>query len=502
MANPVPPPVNPRRQFGRSTIIPILGDRSGLMPKANLVPIIATIIAGLALGAADNGALQFIQLESQEAYNRAFQIFWILGGYITFVVNYYIYRLCGREKPWWLLVGVFAVMAVLIWGPLGHVAGLYNDYVDPISGSPMRHVFGAFLGPGLGEEFIKALPVFVLALTARYWKDPLAQRIGVLEPLDGILIGVASAAAFALSETMSGYIWGAMNDAWAPWIADGIKIFCQVPNSTQIVVDDACRAQAMAFAITNGAGDASFAGLVNILSRGLPAIAGHLAYSGVFGYFIGLAVLKPSSAPRLLITGWVTAAFLHGAWDAVLSLGSLLGYFPTVFIAGLIALLSYAYLGSAILKARKMSPTRSQNFATVVAPQIAPAVAGIAPAVAANKPQPQVSPAVAVANKAPTAAAALVLKIGPVTRMVSPGTSIEPMDLGRAGAGRGKAPIAEIVANPGEPGVLGLRNLSDRVYRAKMPTGKTTNVANGQIVRLSVGVMIDFGGIEGVVQAK
>jgi len=34
------------------------------------------------------------------------------------------------------------------------------------------------------------------------------------------------------------------------------------------------------------------------------------------------------------------------------------------FILALVGILSYAFLGAAILKARTLSPTRSQNFAT------------------------------------------------------------------------------------------------------------------------------------------
>jgi hypothetical protein len=112
--------------------------------------------------------------------------------------------------------------------------------------------------------------------------------------------------------------------------------------------------------------------------------------------------------------------------------------------------------------------------------------------------QPEAPAPVATADSR-SRASAFVLKIGPVTRVLTAGTSIEPVHLGAAGAGRGKGPIAEIVANPREPQVLGLRNVSDRVYRAKLPTGKAIELLRDHTMRLSSGVVIDFGGIEGMV---
>jgi hypothetical protein len=100
-------------------------------------------------------------------------------------------------------------------------------------------------------------------------------------------------------------------------------------------------------------------------------------------------------------------------------------------------------------------------------------------------------------------AAALDLRIGPVTRALNVGMAIEPSLLGAAGAGRGSGPIAQIVDHS-QTGLsaIGLKNTSNRIYRAKLPDGKTIEIPTGQTVRLWPGVAIDFGGIEGVVQAR
>ena len=81
-----------------------------------------------------------------------------------------------------------------------------------------------------------------------------------------------------------------------------------------------------------------------------------MAYSGYLGYFIGLTVLKPRKRVSILAVGYLTAAALHALWNAT-------GFFSALLLA-VVGVLSYAFLTAAILKARALSPTRSQNFAT------------------------------------------------------------------------------------------------------------------------------------------
>ena len=101
---------------------------------------------------------------------------------------------------------------------------------------------------------------------------------------------------------------------------------------------------------------AQLAGLQLLIPRVLGLVAGHMAYSGYFGYFIGLSVLRFRQRWLILGVGLCTAAGLHTLWNAA-------GMLSPVFLA-FVGVLSYAFLGAAILKARALSPTRSQNFAT------------------------------------------------------------------------------------------------------------------------------------------
>jgi RsiW-degrading membrane proteinase PrsW (M82 family) len=182
-----------------------------------------------------------------------------------------------------------------------------------------------FFGAGLMEELLKSLPLFGAILVSKRLKLPWREKIGIYEPLDGILLGTSSAVGFTLLETLGQYV---------PDI---------VHNATLQV----------------GEGNSQLLGLQLLIPRILGSVSGHMAYSGYLGYFIGLSVLKPSKRWSILIIGYLTASLLHALWNST-------GYYSVVLLA-LVGIISYAFLAAAILKARALSPTRSQNFATRVA---------------------------------------------------------------------------------------------------------------------------------------
>jgi RsiW-degrading membrane proteinase PrsW (M82 family) len=177
-----------------------------------------------------------------------------------------------------------------------------------------------FFGAGLMEELLKALPVLGAYFLGMLFSSPWRERIGVWEPLDGILLGAASAVGFTLLETLGQYVPEIMNN------------------------------------VTLQAGEGQLLGLQLLIPRILGSVVGHMAYSGYLGYFIGLSILKPSKRWRILSVGYLCAATLHALWNAT-------GYVSPLLLA-VVGVLSYAFLASAILKARALSPTRSQNFAT------------------------------------------------------------------------------------------------------------------------------------------
>jgi RsiW-degrading membrane proteinase PrsW (M82 family) len=195
----------------------------------------------------------------------------------------------------------------------------------PEDGGIIALFIGMFFGAGLMEEILKALPLFLAIFIGNKLKSPKREKIGLWEPLDGILLGTASAVGFTLLETLGQYVPDIVNEV-----------------STQA---DASTGELL--------------GLQLLIPRVLGSVAGHMAYSGYFGYFIGLSVLKPSKRWTILSTGCLTAALLHALWNTVGSYSGLL--------LAIVGVLSYAFLAAAILKARALSPTRSENFATRIA---------------------------------------------------------------------------------------------------------------------------------------
>jgi hypothetical protein len=60
--------------------------------------------------------------------------------------------------------------------------------------------------------------------------------------------------------------------------------------------------------------------------------------------------------------------------------------------------------------------------------------------------------------------------------------------------------VAEVSAHPNEPGVFGLKNLSQKVWRATLASGRQVQIDPGRSIRLEAGVRIDFGAAEGTIR--
>ncbi|MBW4421621.1 MAG: PrsW family intramembrane metalloprotease [Myxacorys californica WJT36-NPBG1] len=309
---PVAPIVEERVTF--TQLFPILSTGRDLTQKAYLAPSMITIGFVVAMFLAVGQAIVFNLL---------------IAGYLALAAYYFVYQLCGKHKPWWVPVAAALGTIALLRSPVlplsiwlfrqvlpGHVPE------DGESISFLVLLIRMFFGAGLMEELLKALPLLALFAIGRFLPAPWNSRVGIWEPLDGILLGAASAVGFTLLETLGQYV---------PEI---------IQNTTLQV----------------GEGLNQLRGLQLLIPRLLGSISGHMAYSGYLGYFIGLSVLKPKQSAVILTIGYLTAAGLHALWNAM-------GWVSPVVLA-LVGILSYAFLAAAILKARSLSPTRSQNFAT------------------------------------------------------------------------------------------------------------------------------------------
>ncbi|BAZ28030.1 FHA domain-containing protein [Cylindrospermum sp. NIES-4074] len=316
---PLPSAKNYQTQLKQDSVsftqlFPIISTGKDLTRKAYLVPGILTVVF-------------VVLMFATVGHPQANQV--IVASYIAFAAYYFVYQLCGKQKPWWVLLAVALSTALILLSPLlelfifvfrGILPGNLPSQQESITFTEL--LVRMFFGAGLMEELLKALPILGAFFIGNALPTPWRERIGVWEPLDGILLGTASAVGFTLLETLGQY----------------------VPVITQNVAQQ------------SGVGAGQLVGLQLLIPRILGSVAGHMAYSGYLGYFIGLAVLKPLMSWQILSVGYLSAAALHALWNATGSINALL-----LVVVGV---LSYAFLMAAILKARALSPTRSQNFAT------------------------------------------------------------------------------------------------------------------------------------------
>lgn len=327
----------PAPKLSLSIVFPLLGGRS-TWSHEHLLPIFVSLIAALMLVAVPLPGLQLItgSTSVSPGFNEALQVFAILTVYIAFITNYYINEMCGRARSGWLLalvsVATFCLLTTRFWDYW------YELFYFVIPGQSLEKssnalavIAGDIFGTGLAEEGLKAVPLMGLALMSAAFAfmsrrrsgrrsallSGVTEHFGLREPLDGIVLGAASGSGF-IYETLVQYVPTVINNAEHP--ADG-----------------------------------SFDGLVVLLAHGLPELTAHSAYTGFFGYFIGLSVLWPGLAVFLIPLGWLSAAVLHGAWDATADLAN--SAVIVVPVRLIIGVLSYALLAGAIFKARDISPS-------------------------------------------------------------------------------------------------------------------------------------------------
>jgi RsiW-degrading membrane proteinase PrsW (M82 family) len=305
---------NPNSNLTLSQLFPITGTGKDLSKKAYLLPGVLTVVFVV---------LMFASIGTPFLFNL------LLGIYIAGIAYYYIYQLCGKRKAWWIILGSGLLTALMLVTPVVDLfifvfRVILPGNIDENSGLIGLFV-GMFFGAGLMEEILKAIPIFCAMAIGNNFASPRRERVGVSEPLDGILLGTASAVGFTLVETLGQYV-------------------PNIINEVSLQVD---------------AGTGELLGLQLLIPRVLGSVAGHMAYSGYFGYFIGLSVLKPSKRWTILIIGCLTSSVLHALWNTV-------GAYSGVLLA-IVGALSYVFLAAAILKARALSPTRAENFATRIA---------------------------------------------------------------------------------------------------------------------------------------
>jgi RsiW-degrading membrane proteinase PrsW (M82 family) len=391
---------------------------------------------------------------------------------------------------------------------------------EPDNNAPFIQLFiSHFLGTGFFEEIVKALPIFALVIADRWMTPEVRTKIGVQEPLDGILIGAASGGGFAIMETLCQYVPQDLVTTWTNTILGFRNITGGI--NTEAAMNGMTFDQLNGL-IQQGSGLLNTApGIKWLIIRSIDESFGHMAYAGYFGYFIGLSVIKPEQRWKILLIGLVSASIPHALWDTVLTM-------DTVPLEAAIAVLSYAVLAAAVLKAREISPNRSLLQPSVIFGGARPSAAYAAPAVSAGAavyattapsapaaayPTPVSSaPATAriglAADAVPAPAASPSndsvgssgnrLRVGTKFLVIVPGLRLlEHQVPGLLAQSPGGA-VAEVTRNPSDPSVLGLTNLSSSAWDV-VSNGARRQIGPGQTIKLAPGAKIDFGSTDGEV---
>lgn len=235
------------------------------------------------------------------------------GVFLAALAATVVHRLTGRPRPAWTLAATALATALILATPFSTALLAACRQLPPLRMPSFPDFLSLFLldfvGGGLVDEFLKAIPLLALLLLARRGSAR-GERIGLRGPLDGIALGAASGLGFAVA---------ALLGAGLPPVVEGVR---------------------------TGLGLSGLGGVGSMISRTLGPAAGHVASSAYFGYFLGLEARFPSTTARRIGTGYLAAAALHALWNAA-------SVFPPVMLA--VAPVCYVWLAATIIRAREIS---------------------------------------------------------------------------------------------------------------------------------------------------
>jgi RsiW-degrading membrane proteinase PrsW (M82 family) len=507
----------------RSQLLPMGGQWQELMSKPYFVPgAIACLTVALLFALMGNPAAT-MQVMLMDAIPVSIPLYTVvLALCITAGGAFSVYRMAGKPKAWWLMPLVALCTALLAFSP---VMGMLQSAFGFGGGSAGKSdsVIVAFVkmffAAGLPEETLKAVPVVIGAFlgwkfSARRDASSPARQLSVLDPLDGILIGAASGFGFAFAETIFLYVPRTIVNS--PQTVQGlIDLLRQLGTAVRLPQDTSqlqdiynlytllsqkIGVERATFELQQLIANRQALGLQLMIPRLLSDVFGHAGYAGILGYFIGLAAMKPQGRVKTVLIGLAVAATIHAMWDSMA--GSLFMYF-------LLSMLAFVGLAVTIMKARTISPDRSQlvasqiidrfsgsHFSRGAVPEVArptatPRPAPAAPSVAPSVAPQAVNPAASITWDDPSNLR--YIEVGTTRLPATVGARLYERNIAGAHASGHDGVIAEVSANPSDPNVLGLKNLADKSWHVTTAIGQQRELAPGRSIRLEAGLKIRIG---------
>lgn len=531
--NPYPPPFDPHRpapvprdadRASMSELLPFSSRKIAMWRSPLIIVALLAAFAVPFLLFRFSGLTEDTKVVDALAMFKSYALVSIIFFILLLQAAIYFYARPGRSFFFYL------------WGTAFAALILSFDTLFSIYAYPFRHLIPGtslaslsdhagffrtfatmFSAAGLCEELIKATPALIGAAFA-FWamRRPgapgfFSRLVRIRGPLDGVLLGIFAAGGFIICETALEY----------------------VPNAAR-----------EAFNQSRSFDSAVAAGLNLLLPRVINGITGHMSYAALFGYFIGLGVIRRRHFWRLTLIGWVSAATVHALWNGFDRIDSPVPLYLWGGVSGLVAV-------AVILKARQlhlsMYGDAPDTMGSIV---IDRSGAGPMPQPPAPPPRPQAppqdpwfvappprpaqpyrplpaeatgaeptqtthhetesaaeSPIPGILRSAPpppepASEAPLELDIEGLLIPVRAGVTL---DLGAEPAlrGRGQSVRGRIVPHPSRAGVLGLRNAGECPWTAFLRDGRAQAIGRDQNVRMAAGMRIDFGdGLIGTVAAR
>jgi hypothetical protein len=134
------------------------------------------------------------------------------------------------------------------------------------------------------------------------------------------------------------------------------------------------------------------------------------------------------------------------------------------------------------------------GFAAPVAPPAAPVYPPHVPPAAAA-PVPPAAPAPAASITWDDDSSLRIIEVGSARLPGTVGARLYERQVPGLRALNGDTIVAEVTANPSDPSVLGLKNLSDQPWQVTLADGQQRELLAGRSIRLAEGMRIQMGAL-------
>jgi RsiW-degrading membrane proteinase PrsW (M82 family) len=295
--------------IGFTKLMPLakIGFAREVVQKPLFLPALLTVITAM-------GLFISINADSYSGY------LWLVAIYLSIMLLLSVRAVSDNDMPIWLLtIPAVSTAVLLFFGLPFFLLGLI--FRPPIivqwmaSEIFIERFLGYYIGAGMMEELFKLIPLYLVYFMRKRLLPLKIQGLAEkgMTPGLAMLIASSSAIGFIIVETMFDY----------------------VPEFESMIGD--------------------FSGLILLIPRFISGLAGHIAFSGLFAYYVGLSLYYQKRFGYFFIIGWFMSSLFHGLWNSV-----------NIYIFSiLVALSTFMYFISLVVKSQKSYSFEKEGFHNV-----------------------------------------------------------------------------------------------------------------------------------------